>query len=272
MERTVFFISDHTGITAEVLGHSLLSRFEDTTFQYITRPFVNTTEKAEQVVRELEQVTTEAGERPFVFMTITDPQVLAVLYQTSALLFDLFAPYLKTLERELGKDPTQRIGRYHSIKDVTSYQTRIDAVEFALVTDDGLGTRQYERADIILVGVSRVGKTPTCLYLGLQYGIRASNYPLAEEDFSRFELPQPLREYQEKIFGLTIDPLRLHQIRNKRKADSRYAALSQCQYEVEQAERLFRTLNIPYLNTTTVSIEEISATIMQTADLKRRLK
>ncbi len=269
-ERTVFFVSDHTGITAEVLGHSLLVRFEGLGFRYVTRPFVDSLDKAAGVVEEI-KAAARSGARPVVFSTLSDPTMLAGLNESDALLFDVFAPYMARLERELGRASSKRVGRSHGIVDLASYQMRIDAVDFALTTDDGLGTTQYQRADIILVGASRVGKTPTCLFLALQYGVRASNYPLAEEDFERSDLPEALSPYRNKVFGLTIDPLRLHGIRKKRRAGSVYASLERCDYEVREAERLFRSRNIRFLNTTTASVEEIAATIMQTADLQRRL-
>ncbi len=269
-ERTVFFVSDHTGITAEVLGHSLLVRFEGVGFRHLTRPFVDTPHKAAEVVAEV-KAAARGGARPVVFSTLSDPSLLAGLSEADALLFDLFAPYMARLEREFGRTVSQRVGRSHGIVDLASYQTRIDAVDFALNTDDGLGTTQYQRADIILVGASRVGKTPTCLFLALQYGVRASNYPLAEEDFERSDLPEALSPYRNKVFGLTIDPLRLHGIRKKRRAGSVYASLERCEFEVRQAERLFKARGIRFFNTTTASVEEIAATIMQTADLQRRL-
>jgi regulator of PEP synthase PpsR (kinase-PPPase family) len=269
-KRSVFFVSDHTGITAEVLGHSLMARFEGQDLHYVTRPFTDSLAKVRAVALEIDQAAAE-GLRPVVFGTLTDPAVAAALKGTKGLLLDLFAPYLDALEAELGLAPSERVGRYHRIVDLASYQLRMDAVDFALTTDDGLGTQHYGRADIILVGVSRAGKTPTCLYLGLQYGIRAANYPLAEDDFDKMSLPRTLRDYRGKVFGLSIDPLRLHQIRRERKPNSQYAELSRCDFEVRRAEELFRSLGVTFLNTTTTSIEEISATIMQAAGLKRRL-
>lgn len=269
-KRSVFFVSDHTGITAEVLGHSLMARFEGQAFHYLTRPFIDTPDKVRAVAAEIDREAAE-GARPIVFSTLTDPAVAAVLKETKGLLLDLFAPYLGELESELGALPSQHIGRYHRIADLASYQMRMDAVDFALTTDDGLGTQHYGRADIILVGVSRAGKTPTCLYLGLQYGIRAANYPLAEDDFERLRLPAPLEPCRAKVFGLSIDPMRLHAIRRERKPGSQYAELSRCEFEVKRAEALFRALGVTFLNTTTTSIEEISATIMQAAGLTRRL-
>ncbi|HEX7022823.1 MAG TPA: pyruvate, water dikinase regulatory protein [Trueperaceae bacterium] len=264
---TVFFVSDHTGITAEVLGHSLLARFEGLELRQVTRPFIDSAQKAQPVVQEIEEAARNT--QVLVFTTLTDRDILQRLSRAGAVLLDLFEPYLDTLAVELGRPPSQRVGRSHSIVNLANYQARISALDFALVTDDGLGANQYQNADIVLVGVSRVGKTPTCLYLGLQYGIRASNYPLADDDFERPALPEPLAAHQHKLFGLSIDPLRLHHIRNERRPGSSYASLERCQYEVRQAERLFQTLGLPFLNTTTASVEEIAATILQVAGLRR---
>jgi [pyruvate, water dikinase]-phosphate phosphotransferase / [pyruvate, water dikinase] kinase len=267
-ERTVFFVSDHTGITAEVLGHSLLARFEGVIFHYLTRPFIDSPEKVRALIEEIGGVE---GPRPLVFNTISDPALSAQLREAEALFLDFFAPYLEPLAAELGSAPSSRVGRYHSIIDLARYQMRMDAVDFALTTDDGLGAQHYGRADLILVGVSRAGKTPTCLFLGLQYGIRAANYPLAEDEFERMRLPEALAPFKEKVFGLTIDPVRLHQIRRERKPNSSYASLERCDFEVKQAEALFRATKTPFLNTTTSSVEEIAATLMHAAGLKRRL-
>jgi regulator of PEP synthase PpsR (kinase-PPPase family) len=269
--RTVFFLSDHTGITAEVLGHSLMARFEGLEPHYFTRPFVNSLEHADAVVEEINAAAVTDGVRPLVFSTLTDATISARLRESQGLFLDLFAPYLGPLESELGMAPTSRSGRYHRINDLARYQLRMDAVDFALATDDGLGSQHYARADIILTGVSRAGKTPTCLYLALQYGIRASNYPLAEDDFERTRLPEVLAPYRDKLFGLSIDPMRLHHIRRERKPGSAYAEVARCEFEVRRAEALFRALGVRFLNTTTASVEEIAATIMQLANLKRRL-
>lgn len=269
MERTVFIVSDHTGLTAESVARSLLAQFEAVQFRYVTRPFTNTEEEVYGLVYEINSIYERDRLRPIVFSTLANPVLNDQLKTAPALHFDLFRSYLGELERELGQPPTGRVGRLHSISDNT-YFARIDAVDFALATDDGLGERYYQMADVILVGVSRAGKTPTCLFLGMQYGLRASNYPLAEDDFERESLPEPIKAHKEKIFGLTIHPTRLHQIRTQRKPGSRYASLEQCEYEVRRAELLFKRLGLRYFDTTGASIEEIAANIVQSAGLQRR--
>ena len=116
---------------------------------------------------------------------------------------------------------------------------------------------------MILVGVSRSGKTPTSLYLAMQHGLKVANYPLIPEDFERRQLPPALVPHRKKIFGLTIDPQRLSQIRNERRPGSKYADLANCRYEVSEAEAMMRRSGIRWLSSTTKSIEEIATTILQ---------
>lgn len=270
MERTVFIVSDHTGLTAESVARSLLAQFETVRFRYVTRPFTDTEEEVYGLVYEINSIFEREQLRPIVFSTLANPVLNDQLKTAPALHFDLFRTYLGELERELGQPPTGRVGRLHSVSD-NGYFTRIDAVDFVLATDDGIGDRHYQMADVILIGVSRAGKTPTCLFLGLQYGLRASNYPLAEDDFERDTLPEPVKAYKHKIFGLTISPQRLHQIRTQRKPNSQYASIEQCEYEVRRAELLFKRVGIQYFDTTGASIEEIATNIVQSAGLQRKI-
>ena len=268
--RTVFCVSDHTGVTAEVLAHSLMARFEDVEATYLTRPFVDDAKKVDALVNEIDSVTLD-GSTPIVFSTIIDANLLEQLQRASGLVVDLFEGFVGTLSSELKAEPTATIGRYHSIGDTAAYQVRLDAVEYVLTTDDGLGLDQYDDADVIVVGVSRVGKTPTCLYLAMQYGIRAANFPLTPESLDDRRLPEVLRPHTDKLFGLSIDPIQLFHIRQKRRPGGSYATLERCGSEVETAEQIFRTNRIPNLDTTARSIEEISASIIERVDLERRL-
>jgi hypothetical protein len=268
-KRSIFFVSDHTGLTVEALGHSLMARFEELSVRYETVPFINSTSKARELLQRVNQAALQDGKRPIVFSSITNPEILAILNSANARVLDLFKTYLAELEQELGQASSSRVGRYHGIVDLARYQQRMQAIDFALATDDGIGLSNYQDADIVLVGVSRAGKTPTCLYLGMQYGIRAANYPLADDDFERLALPEELVPFHNQLFGLTIDPLRLQQIRQERKPNSYYASLKQCEFEVKQAEKLFASKGIRFLNVTASSIEEITAGIMQMAGLER---
>lgn len=265
--RSVFFVSDHTGISAQVLGQALLSRFNGVKFRRVMEPFVNTEEKAEEVAAQIRAAAAREGARAIVFMTITNPELAERIRQTGSLIIDLFGAYTEALEQELGLKASPEIGRFHGLVDQFSYKQRIDAVNFAMSTDDGLRTGYYDNADVILVGVSRSGKTPTCLYLALHNGIEAANYPLTEEDLEQEDLPESLRRFRDKLFGLTIDPQRLHQIRSERRPNSSYASLATCEREVHQAEALFRRNRIPYVNTSTFSVEEIAAYVMDKMEL-----
>lgn len=271
MKRSVFFVSDGTGITAETLGHSLLAQFENVTFDETTLPYIDSVEKAQAAVMAINSTAEADGVRPIIIDTIVDAEVRATIAKANALMLDVFESFVGRLEKELHEHSCNAVGKSHSIVNNESYSIRIDAVHFALENDDGARTRHYDKADLILTGVSRSGKTPTSLYMALQFGIYTGNYPITEEDLDDLRMPGPLKEHKRKLFGLTIDPERLMAIRQGRKPDSRYASLHQCQQEVRAAEALFNKEGIPYINTTHLSIEEISTKILATTGIKRRL-
>jgi regulator of PEP synthase PpsR (kinase-PPPase family) len=266
----VFFVSDQTGVTAETMGHSLLTQFDGAPYQSLTLPFIATPSEAAAIVQRIDAAGRESGLRPIVFATLVDDAVRAVLQQANALVLDFFAAFLGPLEAELAMASAHASGRAHGMADLAAYTARINATNFALANDDGAGARDYAAADVVLVGVSRSGKTPTCLYLALQYGISAANYPLTEDDMDRGRLPDALLPFKAKLYGLTIAPQRLQQIRQERRPDSRYASKDQVSYEVQKAENLFRNAGIPFINTTHPSIEEIATTILHQSGLKRR--
>ncbi|UBV41771.1 kinase/pyrophosphorylase [Deinococcus taeanensis] len=259
--RTILIVSDHTGLTAENIARALLAHFPTQPMRYLRRPFTADVSAAQAVTREV-QALAERGERPLIFTTITRADVLTALQAAPAEIFDLLSNGLGVLEREFGVPAVREVGRHHDMHDTEAYLSRMDALDFALATDDGIGDKQYGLSDVILVGVSRAGKTPTSLFLALQHGVRASNYPLAEDDFERTGLPLPLEAHRHKLHGLTIDPRRLHAIRTQRKPGSRYASLEQCEHEVRRAERLFQRAGIPVRDTTSASVEEIAAGIL----------
>ena len=270
-KRTAFFVSDRTGITAEMLGHSLLTQFDGVRFNEITLPFVDSVEKAHDVVNQINQQGVTDGARPLVISTLALTEIAQVIGQSKALFLDCFEIFISPLERELGVGASHAIGRTHSVSDFVNYHHRIESVNYTLSHDDGVTNRDLNDADVVLVGVSRSGKTPTCLYLAMQYGISAANYPLIPEDFSRMQLPTPLRPLRGKLFGLTIRPERLQRIRNERKPGSQYATLANCEFEVREAEALMRQEGIPFLDATSKSVEELATTILHEAKLVRRI-
>ena len=266
-KRSAFFVSDRTGITAENLGHSLLSQFDGIEFQRIRLPFLDSPEKAHGAVAQINAASRTDGQRPLVFSTLIEPTVRNIVEQSDALILDLFEMFISQLEAELGQSSSHAIGRSHAAG--MNYSSRMDAVNYALSHDDGGISRELHRADIVLVGVSRCGKTPTSLYLALQFGIYAANYPLVAEDFSGADIPPVLKPLRNKLYGLTIRAERLQQIRTERSPNSRYASLENCQFEIKQAENLMRQFNIPYLDVTTMSVEEIATTILHQTGIKR---
>src|SRR6218665_67967 len=272
MKRTAFFISDGTGITAETLGQSLLAQFETISFTKLTRPYIDSGNKARAMVQQINTAAEKDGARPIIFDTLVNQGIRDILAESEGFMIDIFSTFLAPLEQELTSHSSYSVGKSHSISHNSNYMERIEAVNFALDNDDRARTHYYDKADLILVGVSRCGKTPTCLYMALQYGIRAANYPLTEEDMERLQLPNALKPYKDKLFGLTIDPDRLTAIRNERKPNSRYASFAQCEFEVREVEQLLRRENIPYINSTHFSVEEISAKILVEKGVERRLK
>lgn len=267
--RTVFFVSDGTGITAETFGHSVLTQFE-LRFRQIRLPFIDTLDKAHDAARKINDAFVTDGQRPIIFSTLVQTELSDVIRRCKGMYMDLFQTFVAPLEQELNVKSTHTIGRSHNIVDSEEYKNRIEAINFSLAHDDGQSHKNLASADIILVGVSRSGKTPTSLYLAMQYGIKAANYPLIPDDFERGRLPSQLYEYKSKIFGLTITPERLTEIRNERRAGSKYASIENCRYEVNEAETMMKREGIRWLSSTTKSIEEISTTILQEIKPDRR--
>lgn len=271
MKRPVFFVSDRTGITVEMLGHTLLTQFEEVEFERINCPFVDNAEKVAAVVGQINRAAERGEGRPLVFSSLVDPALREQASRCAGIFLDLFDTFISPLETELGVQSSQSVGRSHGMGVYATYKTRMDAVNFVLANDDGASTRHYPDANIILIGVSRSGKTPTCLYLALHYGILAANYPLTEDDFGASRLPETLAPYRNKLYGLTIDPGRLQQIRTERRPNSPYASAEQCRFEVKAVEEMYQREKIPFLDTSAVSIEEIATTILQKANLQRRI-
>jgi regulator of PEP synthase PpsR (kinase-PPPase family) len=270
MRRTVFYISDGTGITAETIGHSVLTQFEGVEFDTYRIPFVDTEEKAEQAALRIKTTYAQTGVRPIVVNTIMDQTLSDVVANGGALMLDVFAPFLVPLADELGTTRSPRVGKAHGLTNFAEYEARINATNYALSHDDGIDV-QYDDAEVILVGVSRVGKTPTCLYMALHYGVKAANYPLTEEDLENLELPKRLVPHRRKLYGLSIDAQRLAQVREARRPGSRYAKIEQCRRELELADKIFRRDGIPVQSTTNTSIEEIASKILSQLGIEKHM-
>jgi len=271
-ERTVFFLSDQTGVTAETLGHSLLTQFDGQKLRQVTLPFIDSEDKAKEALVKINDAASRSELRPIVFSTLVQDEFRQIVRDANSLHLDIFDVFLEPLEKELKQKSTHTAGRAHGMSDIESYMKRIEATNFALANDDGGVARNYEMADVILIGVSRSGKTPTCLYLALQYGVYAANYPLTDEDFDIGKLPEILLQQKSKLFGLTIAPTRLQQIRKERRALGTYASPQQVRYELRETEKLLKRYGIPHVDTTEFSIEEIASRILDSTGVERRVR
>ena len=268
-DRTVFFVSDGTGITAETFGHSVLTQF-DLRFRQIRLPFIDSADKAHDAVRRINDTYNAEGKRPIVFSTLVQQELSDIVRKSTGMHMDLIQTFVDPLEQELGIKSTHTVGRSHNIADSNDYKNRIEAINYSLAHDDGQSHKNLSNADVILVGVSRSGKTPTSLYMAMQYGIKAANYPLIPEDFERGQIPSGLVPFRNKIFGLSIAPDRLSEVRNERRPGSKYASLENCRYEVNEAERMMQREGVRWVSTTVKSIEEIATMILQELKLDKR--
>ena len=262
-ERTIVFVSDGTGITAEAMGHSLITQFEGVRFRQVRIPFVDSVDKSHLAVKQINDLARSTGQRPILFTTLVNPQLAGIVHRANAFCLSFFETFVAPLEQELGIKSTHTVGRSHGSTESSSYKNRIEAINYTLSHDDGITNSDLEGADVILVGVSRCGKTPTSLYLAMQFGVKAANFPLIPEDFDRGKLPGSIERYLPKLFGLTIRPERLHQVRSERRPNSTYASLENCRHEIREAEKMMRNEGIRWLDSSSRSIEEISAKIMQ---------
>jgi regulator of PEP synthase PpsR (kinase-PPPase family) len=272
VERSVFYISDSTAITAEVLGHAVLSQFPITATTY-TLPFVETEARARAVCEQINKIYHQTGVRPLVFYSIISPEVRQVITQSEGFSQDIVQALIGPLQQELKIEPTPAPNRTHGLtaNNLGKYDARLAAIDYTLAHDDGISLRNLDQAQVILLGVSRCGKTPTCLYLAMQFGVRAANYPFTADDMDNLQLPAALKPFQHKLFGLTINPERLAAIREERRENSRYASLRQCRMEVSEVEALYRKNQIHYLNTTNYSVEEISTKILDILGMSRNM-
>ena len=268
--RPVFFVSNSTGITVETLGRSLLYQFSSTQFESHSLRFIDSIEKVNEAVKIINEFATKTGLRPIILSTLVKPELRDILSTAQGLYLDIFDTFITPIEEEIGCEAKLGMGRAHGIVNDEYYSDRMDAVNYSLKTDDGIGANGYAQADVILIGASRTGKTPTSLYLAIHYALNAANYPIVDEELDSHFLPAPLRDYKDKVFGLLVTPERLQSIRTKRRADSKYSSLSQCQYEIRQTETLFQQQNIPYFDVSSMSIEEVSSNIMDTLKISSR--
>jgi regulator of PEP synthase PpsR (kinase-PPPase family) len=258
----VFFLSGSTGISAETMGNVLLIQFPDLHFERRLFPFITTVEEARRVVAILDAAM-DGPVPPLVFSTAAVDEIREVLLTTRCPVIDFFGLHMQRVEETLGVRGMRVAARPHGMGDLQRYNNRMSAIEFAMQHDDGQSLRALDKAEVILVAPSRCGKTPTTMYLALQHGIFVANYPLVDEDFESIDLPRPLRKLRDRCFGILTTPQRLSQVRTERRASSKYASLEQCTYELRRAAAMFRLHNVPTIDSTTSSVEEMATVILQ---------
>lgn len=268
--REVFFVSNSTGITVETLGRSLLYQFPNTKFESHSLRFIDNKAKAIEAVEIINKNAEKTSSRPIIISTLVSPELRNILNTANGLNMDIFDTFIAPIEKELNSEAMLGMGHVHGMGDAEYYNHRIEAVNYSLNTDDGVGAKGYAQADVILIGASRTGKTPTSLYLAMHYGLKAANYPIVDEELDSLSLPVSLLPYRDKVFGLLVTPERLHNIRTKRRIDSQYSSLSQCQYEVRQTQSLFHQENIPFFDVSSMSIEEAASSIIDRLGISPR--
>ena len=271
--RTVCFVSDRTGLTAETLGYSLLSQFGELEAHTVTMPFVSTVKDAQGVAKRINEIAAADGVRPIVLSTLVDDEIRAIVRTGNGFFLDFFDAFLAPMENELGR-PSAHVSGFgiSQAGHDPAHSARVDAINFTLANDDGSGQRDYRSAEVVLIGVSRSGKTPTSLYLAMQYGIRCANVPLVDEDFESRALPRELQSHRHKLFGLTIRPDRLQQIRQERRPGSRYASATQIDFETRSALDMMARHQIPCVDVTECSVEEIASRILDRMKLERHIR
>ena len=270
--RYIYFLSDQTGVTVETLGHSLITQFDYHDFQQVTLPFIDSEDKAKEAVSRINLENRDSSEKPIIFSTLVQDELREIIKTVNGLHLDIFDVFIGPLEKELKQRSVRKSGLAHGMSDTKNYMKRIEATNFALSNDDGSILKHYDMADIILIGVSRSGKTPTCLYLAMQYGIYAANFPLTEYELEDGLIPKSLKQHRKKLFGLTIAPERLRQIRKERRSLGNYSSIKQISFEIRESERMFKKNNINYVDTTELSIEEISGKILEKTGIERRFR
>ncbi|MBL8482201.1 MAG: kinase/pyrophosphorylase [Rhodocyclaceae bacterium] len=266
--RSVFYVSDGTGLTAEVLGHALLAQFPGLNARELRLGGIDSFERLYAAVDQVKSAGEADGVPPLVFATLVHEEWAQALEALDCEFFDLFDMFLGRMEGALGQTSHRLMRDPEDVVAVCDLRARMEAINFALAHDDGVTDARLGEAEVILIGVSRSGKTPTCLYLAMQHAVKAANYPLIPEDFDRGRLPPALSAVRDKLFGITVAPQRLAQVRSQRRPGSQYAALENCRQELEAARAMMQAENIPWVDSTALSVEELSAAILKARGIK----
>jgi len=264
--KDVYYISGSTALLAEDMGQALLCQFQEISFHEEKIPFIKTKEDAEKALEHIREQS--GGRRPLIFCTIMDQQIRRILDSPEVEFFDVFGSILDRLETCLETKALRVPGYSRTIDDMTLAK-RVEAIHFSIEHDDGTRTREYDEAEVILVGVSRSGKTPVSVYLATHMGIKSANFPLTAEHLDSYELPHEIIRNRKKVVGLTTSPQLLHKIREQRYSGSNYAKVSTCASELSQAKQIYMKYNIPVVETDGKSIEETSVQVTQLVDIPK---
>lgn len=265
--KDVYYVSGSTALLAEDVGKALLCQFQEISFNEEKIPFIKTRAAAEKAMKHiLEQ---SGGVRPLVFCTIMDAGIKKILDSPEVEFFDVFGNVLDRLENCLETKALRVPGYSRNIDDITLAK-RVEAIHFSIEHDDGTRSREYDEAEVILLGVSRSGKTPVSVYLATHMGIKSANFPLTSEHLDSYELPPEIVRNRKKVVGLMTSPGLLHKIREQRYSGSTYAKLSTCATELNQAKEIYLRYGIQSLETDGKSIEETSVQVTQLVDIPRK--
>ncbi len=265
--KDIYYISDSTGILAINLGQALICQFPEINFHEEKFPFIKTVIEANNTIKYiLEQ---SSGRLPIIFSTLVEPKIRKIFDHPQVELFDVCEVFLSRLENCLEAKALMLPGSSRQTDDV-SMARRVEAINYCLSHDDGTKLDEYNEADVVLLGVSRAGKTPVSVYLSSHMGLKSANYPLTNTDLDRYFLPEGVSRNRKKAVGLTTSAELLHSMRQKRYPDSNYARRNTCLQELEQAKQIFFKYDIPVIDTFGKSIEEIAAQIFQEIGLYKK--
>ncbi|MBU0482301.1 MAG: pyruvate, phosphate dikinase/phosphoenolpyruvate synthase regulator [Proteobacteria bacterium] len=265
--KDIYYISDSTGIMITNLAQSMLCQFPEISFHEEKFPYVRSVKDAKKTLEYI--LAQSLGRRPIVFSTIMDQEVRNVFRSPEVEFFDVFDFLLEPLENCL-EARALRVPGFSRHGDNVTMARRVEAIHFCLDHDDGTRINEFDDADVILLGVSRSGKTPVSVYLATQFGLKAANFPLTVEYLSKLDLPDGVKRNRKRAVALTTTPEHLRGMREKRYPDSRYAKLSTCTEELTQAEQIFQREKIPIINSTGKSIEELATQVTQEIGLAKK--
>ena len=264
---TLHLVSDSTGETLKAVSSAAAAQFSELEYQQKTYPMVRTVTQLERVFKNIKE------EKGVVFCTLVEEEVRQKLEQFCKKENILYLPVMENivsvLEEYTGFEAINKPGGQHILND--DYFKRIEAINYTLEHDDGQGQLNLENADVIVVGVSRTSKTPTCIYLANQ-GIKAANYPLVPHVGISEEL-ENVKNTQ--VVALITSAHTLVEIRRKRSielglnnTDNDYIDIHKVEEEITTAKRIFANKGWPVIDITRRSVEETASAIMNILSLK----